>query len=143
MIYLDTAYIAKCYLPEPGAEEVQALARTSEGLCSSEWGRLEFYSVLHRHVREGRLSRPNMRKLAGFFQEDEADGVWTWLPVTSELLTSTALRIVELPSKTFVRSGDAVHLQCAAENGFKEIYSNDRHLLAAAKHFSLEGMNVL
>ena len=49
MIYFDAAYIAKCYLNEPGAERVRAMARTAEGLASCEWGRLEFASIVHRH----------------------------------------------------------------------------------------------
>ena len=143
MIYFDTAYIAKCYLPEAGAEKVQELARSSEGLCSCEWGRLEFFSVLHRHFREGRLSWANMRKVVDFFFEDEVDGVWTWLAVTPGLLHTAARRIMELPKTVFLRSGDAVHLNCAAENGMDMVYSNDRHLLASAKYFELEGINIL
>jgi predicted nucleic acid-binding protein len=41
----------------------------------------------------------------------------------------------------FVRSLDALHLVTAQAEGFARIYSNDRHLLAAAKSFGLEGID--
>jgi predicted nucleic acid-binding protein len=42
-----------------------------------------------------------------------------------------------------VRSGDALHLACAEEHGFREVYTNDRHILEAAKHFNISGVNGL
>jgi predicted nucleic acid-binding protein len=51
--------------------------------------------------------------------------------------------VLEIPSTAFVRSGDALHLACAEEHGFQEVYTNDRHMLQAAKHFHVTGVNVL
>lgn len=37
----------------------------------------------------------------------------------------------------------AADLACAEDNGFQEVYTNDRHILQAARHFHLTGANVL
>jgi predicted nucleic acid-binding protein len=63
--------------------------------------------------------------------------------VTSELLEQARKAVLDLPSTVFVRSGDALHLACAEEQGFQQVYTNDRHMLKAARHFHLTGVNVL
>ena len=62
MIYFDAAYIAKCYLNEPGAERVREVAYGADGLASCELARLEFASILKRHVRERHVTRRFRRK---------------------------------------------------------------------------------
>lgn len=71
------------------------------------------------------------------------NGVWQWLGVTSELLEKTRAAALELPNTVLLRSGDALHLACAEEHGFEEVYTNDRHMLKAVRYFHLTGVNVL
>ena len=143
MIYFDAAYIAKCYLNEPGADRVRAVAYGAAGLASCELARLEFAAILKRHVREHHLTRRELTAILKEFDEDEKSGVWQWFGVTSELLEKTRKAVLDIPGTIFVRSGDALHLACAEEHGFQEIYTNDRRMLEAARHFNLTGVNVL
>lgn len=143
MIYFDAAYIAKCYLNEPGAKRVRELARDADSLASCEIARVEFASILKRHLREGHLTRREANATLKEFEEDERDGVWQWFGVTSALLEQTRQQISGLPNSVFVRSIDALHLTCAADHGFQQVYTNDRHMLQAAGHFYLSGINIL
>jgi hypothetical protein len=43
------------------------------------------------------------------------------------------------PSGVYLRAADAVHLTTAQDLGEHEIWTNDRHMLAAASHFGLTG----
>jgi len=143
VIYFDAAYVAKCYLNEPGADRVREVAYAADGLASCELARLEFASILKRHVRERHLTRREMTAILKDFQEDEQNGVWQWLGVTSELLEKTRAAVLKLPNTVFLRSGDALHLACAEGHGFEEVYTNDGHMLKAARYFHLTAVNVL
>src|SRR2546430_1937606 len=87
-MYLDTAYVAKCYLNEPDAAAVRALVAGKEGLTSSAWCRAELSCVFHRHVREGSLTRRQAGALHDLFLGDVSDGIWNLLPVSTEVLAS-------------------------------------------------------
>jgi predicted nucleic acid-binding protein len=143
MIYFDSSYVAKCYLNETGSPSVRQLAQSQNALCCCEYGRIEVFSTFHRNWRERTLSKRHLDTVLAQFEADDTAGVWTWLPVTAELCRKTASLVKGLPASTFIRSGDALHLTSAAENGFSAIYSNDRHLLAAASFFGLRPMNVI
>jgi predicted nucleic acid-binding protein len=143
MIYFDAAYIAKCYLNEPGSQAVARLAASVAAVTSCELARLEFAAALHRHCREHRMTESQFQSIWQQFEADEQKGAWEWQPVTHGLLVSACEKLRQLPSDVFLRSADALHLTCAQQQGFTEIYTNDRHLLAAAPHFNLRGINIL
>jgi predicted nucleic acid-binding protein len=63
--------------------------------------------------------------------------------VTSDLLEKARQAVLDMPGTVFLRSGDALHLACAREHGFQEVYTNDRHMLKAARQFHLTGVDVL
>jgi len=140
--YFDSAYIAKCYVNEVDSSRVRALLQTSGGAHSSSLARAELAATLLRHVREGAISLSHSRKLQSDFVADVESGVWTMVPVSDALMTRVAVRIAQLPRTVYERAGDAVHLCAAGEAGFSEVWTNDRHMLAAAGAFGLQGRSV-
>jgi len=50
--------------------------------------------------------------------------------------------MVTAPLDLFLRTADAVHLMTAYEIGEREVWTNDRHMLAAAAYFGLTGRSV-
>ena len=143
MIYFDAAYIAKCYLNEPGADRVRQVAYGASGLGSCELARLEFASIVKRHFREHHVTRREATAVLKDFEQDEKDGVWHWFAVTSALLEKARHVVLQIPGQAVLRAGDALHLACAQEHGFRDVYTNDRHMLQAARYFQLTGVNIL
>ncbi len=84
-----------------------------------------------------------MRFLHEQLQEDVGEGRIKWIPIAEPVIDLVKSTFLELPPDVFLRTGDAIHLATAADFGSKEIYSNDRHLLAAARIFKLKGINPL
>jgi len=142
VIYLDTNYVVKCYLREAGSAEVLKLVQTSTGRSSALHGRAEFYSAVHRRLREKHLSARDAVSVLGQFETDERAGLWHWLPLTENVVRRACNTFEKLDATVFLRASDALHLACAVENQFTEVYSGDRILLQAARHFGLKGINV-
>jgi predicted nucleic acid-binding protein len=142
MIYCDTSYLVRLYLAEPGSAEVRGLCAV-QPICSANHAQVEVPAAIHRAFREGRLAPEVFAAALDQFAMDQANDGITWLPLGPDLLAGMAARFATLPRATFLRAGDALHLACAAENGFKAVYSNDRHFLAAAPFFGLTGVNII
>ena len=142
MIYLDVSCILRLYVEDPGHEEVRALAARAPVACSLH-GYAEVIAVLHRKFREHVFTSAAFRQVLDQFDLDCANNAYHWLPVSPSVINRVYEAFRVLPSSVFLRASDAVHLACASENRFREIYSNDQHLLRAAEHFSLKGIDVL
>lgn len=142
MIFFDTTYLVRLYLDEPGADSVRELAKI-QPIVSSWHAQAELLCTFHRAFREGRLDFEGYQAQRSQFYSDEAAAVFKWLPISASTLARLDLMLRDAPATSFLRAADALHLACAAEHGFKEVYSNDRHFLAAAPLFGLKGINVI
>ena len=138
-MYFDTSYIAKFYFNEPESARVRDLVRKADAIYSSLWAFTEFHAVLHRRLREGATSSTGARELASRFSRHIDDGLWNLIPVTEGVLRRTSALILSAPGDLFLRTADAVHLTTAQEAGEREVWTNDRHMLAAAAYFGLSG----
>jgi predicted nucleic acid-binding protein len=114
-VYLDTPYIAKFCFNEPESPRVRKLVREADAIYSSLWSLAEFHAVIHRRIREGASSPSGALDLASRFSA---------------------------PRDIFLRTADAVHLATASEIGEREVWTNDRHMLAAASYFGVTGRSV-
>lgn len=138
-MYLDSAYLAKFYLNEPDAPAVRKLISRASSVYSSAWAQIEVTNVFHRHVREGSLSRDQGRELMDVFRLHIEDDVWNLVPVSDAMLRRAAVLIRALPREVPLRAGDAIHLATALDIGETEIWTSDRHLLAAAPQVGIAG----
>lgn len=141
--YFDSTYLFKVQCVEKGTPEIRAFASKVDFLACALLGRAEFAAACHRKIRENTGTREHLRAMLIQVEQETKLGALRWLPITPDSVTRVESILTAAPATTFLRASDALHLACAAENGFTEIYSNDRHLLAAASLFGLRGVNII
>lgn len=142
MIYLDGCYIAKFYLAEPDSQVVIARVMSEDACGSSLHGQIEVNAVFHRKMREGIMTSADLQLLTAQFDSDCQAGLWSWFPLESAIVDTAITVIRGLSPTTYLRTGDAMHLACAAHHGFTNIFSNDKHLINAAPQFGLTGIKL-
>lgn len=143
MIYLDSSYLVRLYIRQPGSDAVVAHLTGMRHFVCCLHGQLEVVSALKRQQREGGTDARGVRAALAELARDETARLLAWLPIEPALITFAREKMASLPPAVFLRAADALHLACATEAGCKEIYSHDRHLLAAAPHFGLRGIDVI
>lgn len=142
MSYFDSSYIAKFYLDEPESDAVRRLADSLGQVRCAVIGQVEVAAVFHRKLREGAFGPGAFQEVMAQFDDDCGQGLWTWLPFTTALAARAAAAFASLPRSIFLRAADALHLVCAQEHGLSEIYTNDRHMSAAARHVRVRPLSV-
>jgi len=142
VIYFDTSYLVRLYFDEPGADRVRALAATDHVACAA-LGQAEMMAAFHRKLREGAIKPAAYSALVGQVEAHIEAGAFHWLTQDGEVLSRVRDVYRKLPGSVFLRGADGIHLGTAAEAGFRAVYSNDAHLLASARHFGIEGRNVI
>jgi len=140
--YLDSGYIAKFYVDEPDSPSVRRFAESLGEVHCAALGRAEVAAALHRKLRERAFGEAAFREVIAQFQDDCSHDLWTWIPLTATILAAAVGVIRTLPKSVFIRGADALHLACARENGFTEVYTNDRHMAQAAPHFRVRPVTV-
>jgi hypothetical protein len=143
MIYFDATFLVKLQINEPGSSKILEFVRKrNEVIVSSVTARTEVIAALHRKFREGSTHAALLKAHEQFLREIEVGRI-VFLMFTPSVVERVEEAFLNLPANVFLRAGDAVHLATAAEARLHEIYSNDKHLLAAAALFKLKGINPL
>ena len=142
-LYFAANYLGKLQWQERGTAEVIACASQADEIATALHGRAEFYSIGHRKVREGTATGTILQSVFAQFNTESAVGKITFLHLTDPILDRVETAFASAAATTCLRATDALHLATAAENGFTEIHSNDKHLLSAAPLFGLRGVNVI
>jgi hypothetical protein len=96
----------------------------------------------HRKVRKGPMTPADALIRRDLFLDDVNRGVITAVSVSERLLRRVEATTHALPLSCYLRTFDALHLVAAAYSGLVEVWTSDRHMLEAVRHFRLSGRSV-
>jgi predicted nucleic acid-binding protein len=141
--FFDTSYLARFYLEDVGFEAVRDLAGTARTVAAAWHAQAEVVAALHRSFRERKMKRSAFRAAVRQFAADRSEGLIRWFPLDESGQRRVEQVFTTAPPAALLRAADALHLACAAEHGFHEVYSNEQRLLEAAPLFGLRGINTI
>jgi hypothetical protein len=138
VIFCDTSFAAKVYVPEAESASVLRLVEAEDEVCASDLMRVELMGVFHRRLRERLWSAEDFNAAVRQFSRDHSAGFWSWLPVDGAVVEAAAGCYASLPEAVFLRSADCVHLFTAIHHGFSAIHTFDRQQARAAEALGIK-----
>lgn len=110
--FVDTSAVAKRYLIEVGTHWIRALldSNSANSIVSCDFTPVEFFSLVSRRIREGKLSSSDASQLRqAFLAHHQVD--YFSIPVDKSILTQARNLVTKYP----LRPPDAIQLACALE----------------------------
>lgn len=136
MLYFDTSFLAPLVREEATSAQVERFVErlTAGGLAISHWTRVEFASLLARHVRMGGLTVEAAKAVGAGFDTmvDE-----TFVVLLADADDFDLAREYLRHHRTGLRAGDALHLAIAGNRNAETIFSLDKTLLKAGTMLGL------
>lgn len=142
MIFCDTSFAAKLYVPEAESPAVLRLAEEEDELCASELMRVELLGVFHRRLRERTWSKAEFNAAVRQFSRDDISGFWSWRPIERSVVEAAANCYATLPETVFLRASDCLHVFTALHYNFTAIHTFDRHQAEAAPALGIKPVRV-
>ena len=134
-LYAESSAVLAWLLDEAQSQDVLHLLIAAQAVVASDLTLIECDRVLLRAAALGELTEGEAADRCAHLTT--AASQWHLLRISPEIVDRARQPFPGEPIRTL----DAIHLVTARAEGFERVYSNDRHLLAAAKSFGLEGVN--
>jgi uncharacterized protein len=136
-MFCDTSTVAKLYVNEVNSPAVRRQLEAAAAVYLSEFARVELHAVFHRRYREGLWTSVDFNAAVQQFNHDDISGFWTWLPLDPAVVGAAAKIFLTLSPDIYLRSADCIHLVTALQNNFSDVYTHDKHQIAAAASLGL------
>ncbi|MBI4365870.1 MAG: type II toxin-antitoxin system VapC family toxin [Deltaproteobacteria bacterium] len=139
LCYMDTSAIAKKYLEESGALQVEEYFAQSEGVFTTALTRLELASLIERAKRSARINSPMYHRIVAAVEADYRLQIITLLAINEGILALARRLIIQrrLRVQDAIQLATAIVTNRSLHGGEVQFVCADHALLGAAR---LEGL---
>jgi predicted nucleic acid-binding protein len=131
--YLDTSFLIKLYVTEPGSAEAVSWFRQYGGeVVTSSLTDVEVAAALYQKLPAGEALQVHE-----IYRGDCALGVYGRIAVDEAVFAAASNLVMQCAEMFRLRSLDAIHLECALRAGISQFATYDARLAGAATSMGL------